>query len=63
MHIRRDKIRNGDIMEMLGVVFTADKMREARLRWFRHVKRRCVDASLMREVGSDSIRIDRGKLK
>ena len=44
-HTRRDNIRNEVIQENLGV---ADNMREARLRWFEHVQRRCVDAPVRR---------------
>ncbi|KAF3676952.1 hypothetical protein FXO37_05076 [Capsicum annuum] len=40
-HFRRDKIRNEDIRDKVGVTFTGDKMSEARLIWFGHVKRRC----------------------
>ncbi|XP_070017321.1 uncharacterized protein [Nicotiana sylvestris] len=39
-HTRRDKIMNEDIRDMVRVVFVEDKIREVRLRWFRHVKRR-----------------------
>ncbi|KAG5619410.1 hypothetical protein H5410_019234 [Solanum commersonii] len=35
-----DKIRNEVIREEVGVASVVDKLREARLRWFGHVKRR-----------------------
>ncbi|KAG5591858.1 hypothetical protein H5410_042372 [Solanum commersonii] len=43
-HIRRDRIRNEDTQDTVRVVPMEDNMREARLRWFGHVKRRCMDA-------------------
>nr|XP_009796788.1 PREDICTED: uncharacterized protein LOC104243306 [Nicotiana sylvestris] len=43
-HTRLDKIRNADIRVRMGVALMEDKMREARLRWFGHVKRRILDA-------------------
>ncbi|KAK4352852.1 hypothetical protein RND71_028370 [Anisodus tanguticus] len=39
-HIRRDRIRNEDIRDKVGVASVEDKMREARLRWFGHMQRR-----------------------
>jgi len=39
-HTRLDKIRNESIKEKVGVVPIEDKLREWRLKWFGHVKRR-----------------------
>ncbi|XP_070020690.1 uncharacterized protein [Nicotiana sylvestris] len=47
-HTRMDKIRNDDIREKVHVAPIDDKMREARLRWFRHVQRRSPDAPVRR---------------
>ncbi|KAG5598547.1 hypothetical protein H5410_029917 [Solanum commersonii] len=46
-----DKIRNEVIREKVGVASVVDKLREARLRWFRHVKRWCADALVRRCEG------------
>ena len=43
-----DKISNGVIRDLVKVVPIGDKMRETRLRWFDHVKRRSVDAPVRR---------------
>lgn len=37
-HIRRDKIRNKDIWKKVRVASVVDKLMQARLRWFGHVK-------------------------
>ncbi|XP_060182471.1 uncharacterized protein LOC132612165 [Lycium barbarum] len=47
-HTRSDRIRNEDIRDKVGVASMEDKMREARLRWFGHVKRRDTDAPVRR---------------
>ncbi|KAL3342476.1 hypothetical protein AABB24_026480, partial [Solanum stoloniferum] len=47
-HTRSDKIRNEVIREKVGVASVVDKLREARLRWFGHVKRRSADAPVRR---------------
>ncbi|XP_070026616.1 uncharacterized protein [Nicotiana sylvestris] len=43
-----NKIRNEDFQEKVGVAPIEDKMREARLRWFRHIQRRSTDAPVRR---------------
>ncbi|WMV55704.1 hypothetical protein MTR67_049089 [Solanum verrucosum] len=50
-HTRSAKIRNEVIREKVGVASVVDKLREARLRWFGHVKRRCADAPVRRCEG------------
>ncbi|WMV16838.1 hypothetical protein MTR67_010223 [Solanum verrucosum] len=50
-HTRSDRIRNEVIREKVGVASVVDKLREARLRWFGHVKRRGADAPVRRCEG------------
>ena len=45
---RRDKERNEDICIKIGVASIEEKMRENRLRWFGHVRRRPTDAPVRR---------------
>ncbi|KAG5591403.1 hypothetical protein H5410_041917 [Solanum commersonii] len=47
-YTRSDRIRNEDIRNKVGVTSVVDKLREERLRWFGHVKRRCTDVSVRR---------------
>ena len=47
-HMRLDKIRNEAIRSKIGVTSIEDKMREARLRWFGHIRRRPMDAPVRR---------------
>jgi len=57
-YTRIDRIGNGVIRDLVKVAPIGDKMRESRLRWFGHVKRRSVDAPVRR---SESIIIPEGK--
>ena len=47
-YMRMDRVRNGIIRDLVKVTFIEDKLRETRLRWFGHVKRRSVDAPVKR---------------
>uniref|UniRef100_A0A0V0HKG8 Putative ovule protein n=1 Tax=Solanum chacoense TaxID=4108 RepID=A0A0V0HKG8_SOLCH len=47
-HTRSDKIGNEDIRNKVGVTSTVDKLREGRLKLFRHVKRRCAHTPVRR---------------
>ncbi|KAG5597848.1 hypothetical protein H5410_039080 [Solanum commersonii] len=38
---RSDWIENEDIQDKVGVTSVVDRIKERRLRWFGHVKRRC----------------------
>jgi hypothetical protein len=41
---RRDRVQNDDICERLGVAPVEEKLVQHRLRWFRHIQRRSVEA-------------------
>lgn len=59
-HTRSDKIKNEVIWEKRRVTYVKNKMWEARLRWFRHVHKRCAGATVRRSenlVVGDSQRI------
>jgi len=43
-YARMNRISNGVIRELVKVAPIKDKLREIRLRWFGHVKRRSADA-------------------
>jgi len=47
-YTRIARIRNAVIRDLVKVALIGDKMRETRLRWFGHVKRRSVDAPVTR---------------
>jgi len=55
---QRDKVRNEYIRTKIGVASIEEKMRENRLRWFDHVRRRPTDAPVRRVE-----RINLGKVK
>jgi len=43
-HFRSDKIRHEDVRAKVRVVSVRDKLKEAKLKWFGNVKRRCAGA-------------------
>lgn len=47
-HIRQDRITKERNKEKVGVALIVEKMVDSRLRWFGHVWRRFVEASVMR---------------
>lgn len=65
VHTRIDKIRNEDIQDKVGMASMEDKMQEAKLRRFGHVKRRDIDAPVRRyeKLALVGQRRGRGKTK
>jgi hypothetical protein len=49
-HTRRDRIRNDNIRERLGVVPVEEKLVQHRLRWFGHMQQRPADAPIRNKV-------------
>ncbi|XP_055808172.1 uncharacterized protein LOC129876703 [Solanum dulcamara] len=64
-HTRSDRIRNEAIRDKVGVASVEDKMREIRLRWYGHVKRRDTDTPVRRceRLVMDGYRRGRGRPK
>ncbi|PHT31904.1 tRNA(His) guanylyltransferase 2 [Capsicum baccatum] len=62
---RGDRVRNETIREKVGVTPVVCKMREVRLSWFGHVKRRGMDAPVHRceRLALDGFRRGRGRSK
>ena len=63
--IRKDKIKNKRFREHLWVATIGDKIREIRLRWFRHVQRRPTTALVRKNLAMkvDGPPRERGRLK
>jgi hypothetical protein len=47
---RRDRVRNDDIRERLGVAPVDEKLMQHRLRWFGHMQRRPTEAPIRNVV-------------
>ena len=64
-HTRKDKLRNGYIRGKVGVAPIEEKMTETRLRWFGHVQRRPLEASVRKvdQIVFSPIRKGRGRPK
>jgi hypothetical protein len=64
-HTRRDRVRNEDIRDRVGVASIEEKLVQHRLRWFGHVQRRPPEAPVRSEVLDrvGSVRRGRGRPK
>ena len=60
-HTRSDRIRNGVIRGKIGVASIEDKIREIRLRWFGHIRRRSMDAPVRRCENIDRLDYKRSR--
>ena len=64
-HTRRDRVRNDDICDRLGVAPIEEKLVQHRLRWFGHVQRRPPEAPVHSGILSldSNVKRRRGKPK
>jgi len=60
-YTRLDRIKNVVIRERVGIAPLEDKLRETRLRWFGHVKRRSASAPVRRCEPLEHLQYKRGK--
>ena len=60
-YTRPDRIRNVMIRERVGVAPLEEKLRETRLRWFGHVKRRSVNTPVRRCEAINHLQCRRGR--
>ena len=62
-HTRRDRVRNDDIRDRLGVAPIEKKLVQHRLRWFEHVQRRPPEAPVRSGILSQDSNMKRGRGK
>lgn len=60
-HTTRDRIRNEDIQDKVGVTSVVDKMMKVRHRRFRHMKRKCTNVAVRRCKSLDMVGLRRIK--
>jgi hypothetical protein len=60
-HTRKDRIRNDDIRDKLGVAPIQEKLVQHRLRWFGHIQRRPLEASVRSGILSRPENTRRGR--
>jgi hypothetical protein len=62
-HTRKDRIRNDDIRDKLGVAPIQEKLVQHRLRWFGHIQRRPPKASVRSGILNRPENIRRGRCR
>jgi hypothetical protein len=60
-HTRRDRVRNEEIRDWVGVAPIEEKLIQHRLRWFGHVQRRTPEAPVRSGVLKRGDNVKRGK--
>ena len=60
-HTRRDRVRNDDIRDRLGVAPIEEKLVQHRLRWFGHVQRRPPETPVHSGILSQDSNVKRGR--
>jgi len=60
-HTRRDRVRNDDVRDRLGVAPIEEKLVQHRLRWFRHVQQRPPEALVRSGILSQDSNMKRGR--
>jgi hypothetical protein len=60
-HIRRDRVRNDDIREILGVAPVEEKLVQHRLTWFGHIQRSPAEAPIHNGVIRRTDNVKRGR--
>ena len=60
-HTRRDRVRNEDIRDKVGVAPIEEKLIQHRLRWFGHIQRRPPDAPVCSGVLKRVDNVKRGR--
>ena len=60
-HTRRDRVRNEDIRDKVGVAPIEEKLVQHRLRWFGHVQRRPSEAPVRSGILRQAVNIRRGR--
>ena len=60
-HTRRDRVRNDDIRDRLGVALIEEKLVQHRLRWFGYVQRRPPEAPVRNRILSQNSNMKRSK--